>query len=95
VLPLYLQALADASELTWTSGHSVRVATAEGVILTKMVAFRDQDQADIVTLLAANRDNINVDLIRQAWQPYADSEGTRTAWLEATIARLVPGHDVR
>ena len=90
VLPLYARTLADASELTWTPGHLLRVATAEGLILTKLVAFREQDQADIVTLLAANRGDMDVDLIRREWQPYADSEATRTAWFEAAIARLVP-----
>jgi hypothetical protein len=40
VLPLYSRALADAQPLPWSEGHSVRVATAEGLILTKMVAFR-------------------------------------------------------
>lgn len=43
VLPLYARTLADASALPWTEGHSVRVASAEGLILTKMVAFRPQD----------------------------------------------------
>jgi hypothetical protein len=90
VLPLYNRTLADASVLTWTEGHSIRVATAEGLILTKMVAFRPQDQADIVTLLAANRDEINVALIRNEWAPYAATEPDRTTWLEAAIARIVP-----
>jgi hypothetical protein len=90
VLPLYNRTLADASALTWTEGHLIRVATAEGLILTKMVAFRPQDQADIVTLLAANRDEINVALIRNEWAPYAATEPDRTTWLEAAIARIVP-----
>jgi hypothetical protein len=90
VLPLYTATLAGASELTWTPGHNLRVAAPEGLILTKLVAFREQDQADIVTLLAANRMNIDLDLIRREWQPYADAELTRTVWLEAAIARIVP-----
>jgi hypothetical protein len=89
VLPLYARTLADAAELPWTEGRHVRVATAEGLILTKLVAFREQDQADIVTLLSANRDTIDMELIRREWQPYAASESSRTAWLEATIARLI------
>ena len=89
VLPLYVRTLADASELTWTPGHNLRVATAEGLILTKLVAFREQDQADIVTLLSANRVDIDVALIRRVWQPYADTDSSRTIWLEAAIARLV------
>jgi hypothetical protein len=95
VLPLYARTLADASELIWTPGHSLRVATAEGLILTKLVAFREQDQADILTLLAANQADIDVELIRREWQPYTDLEAARTAWLDAAIARLVSPRDGR
>ena len=47
VLPFYSRALADASPVEWTEGHMVLVATAEGLILTKMVSFRPQDQVDM------------------------------------------------
>jgi len=89
VLPLYSRTLADAAPLEWTEGHTIRVATAEGLILTKMVAFRPQDQMDIDTLLTANRDTIDVDLIRKEWSPFAATEVDRTSWLEAAIARRV------
>jgi hypothetical protein len=89
VLPLYSRTLADASPLEWTEGHTIRVATAEGLILTKMVAFRPQDQIDIETLLTANRDDIKIDLIREEWSPFAATEAERTSWLEAVIARRV------
>jgi hypothetical protein len=87
ILPLYSKALAAASPLVWTEGHPIRVVTAEGLILTKMVAFRPQDQADIETLLAANWGEINFDDIRQQWAAVAKGEESRTAWLEAAIAR--------
>jgi hypothetical protein len=90
VLPLYTRTLADASSVTWTEGHPLRVATAEGLILTKMVAFRPQDQVDIETLLIANRDDIDIPLIRQEWSAVALGEEARTAWLEDAIARLLP-----
>src|SRR5947208_5154818 len=32
MLPLYARTLAEASSLTWTEGHEVRVASAEGLI---------------------------------------------------------------
>jgi hypothetical protein len=89
VLPLYTRALGDASPLDWSEGHPIRVATAEGLILTKMVAFRPQDQMDIETLVTANRDTIDVSLIREEWSPFAATETERTAWLEAVIARRV------
>jgi hypothetical protein len=89
VLPLYRRALVDATLLYWSEGHSVQVATAEGPILTKMVAFRPQDQIDIETLLTSNRDEIDVDLIRQEWSPFAANETERTTWLEAVIDKRV------
>lgn len=89
VLPFYARALADARPLAWTEGHSVWVAAPEGLILTKMVAFRPQDQMDIETLLTANRDTLDIDLIRQEWSPFAGSEAERTAWLESAIAKSV------
>jgi hypothetical protein len=91
VLPLYSRTIAEATPLEWTDGHSVQVATAECLILTKLVAFRPQDQADIETLLSANRDSIDVDIIRTEWAVVADAPDPRTIWLEAAIARLVPG----
>jgi hypothetical protein len=90
VIPLYARTLADASTLVWTEGHLIRVATAEGLILTKMVSFRPQDQVDIETLLTANRDEIDTDLIRREWAAVAAGEAGRTEWLENTMARLVP-----
>jgi hypothetical protein len=93
VLPFYHRTLADAELLEWSEGHSVRVATAEGLILTKMVAFRPQDQVDIETLLTANRDEIDVDVIREEWSPFAAAETERTEWLEAAIARRVVRRD--
>ena len=89
VLPLYSRALADAQPMTWSEGHTLRVATAEGLILTKMVAFQPRDQTDIDTLLTANRDTIDVALIREEWSPYAPTEPERTAWLDAAIAKRV------
>jgi hypothetical protein len=90
VLPLYARTLADALSLMWTEGHPLRVATAEGLILTKIVAFRPQDQVDIETLVTANRDDLNVDLIRREWSAVAAGEETRTTWLEDVLARLAP-----
>jgi hypothetical protein len=88
-LPLYAHALSAARLLTWSEGHPIQVVTPEGLILTKMVSFRPQDQVDIETLLTANRDMIDAQLIREEWAPFAEPEGERTAWLEACIDRRV------
>jgi hypothetical protein len=89
VVPLYAHVLDTAESKTWLDTQ-LRVATVEGLVLTKMVAFREQDQADIVALLEANRDTVDLDHIRREWQPYAATEPERTTWLEAAIARIVP-----
>jgi hypothetical protein len=89
VLPFYARAIADAEPLVWSEGHSVQVATPEGLILTKLVAFRSQDQMDIEALLTANRDTIDIGLIREEWSPFAGSEKSRTEWLETAIARCL------
>lgn len=91
VLPLYAHALAAATSLPWTAGHALRVLMPEGLIITKMVAFRPQDQEDIRTLLAANRAEIDADLIRREWDAVADGEEDRTAWLEAELAAVGRG----
>jgi len=89
VLPLYATVLNTAEVKPWLDTE-LRVATAEGLILTKVVAFRPQDQADIETLLIANRDNIDVNLIRREWSAVAAGEDARTAWLEDAVTRLIP-----
>jgi hypothetical protein len=66
-------------------GFSLDVGT-----VVKQFVQEHQDQADILTLFAANRADIDIDLIRREWQPYVDSEPSRTDWLEAAITRLVP-----
>jgi len=86
VLPLYAHALAAATSLPWTPRYSLQVLTPEGLIVTKMVAFRPQDQEDIRTLIAANRTEIDADLIRREWADVALGEEDRTAWLEAELA---------
>jgi hypothetical protein len=60
------------------------------LILTKMVSFRPQDQSDIEALLVANRNEIDVGLVRREWSAVAEGERARTAWLEDAIARLIP-----
>lgn len=89
MVPLFHRTIRDATPLLWTDGHSVQVASAECLIVTKLVAFRPQDQADIESLLSANRDSIDVEIIRTEWAAVAGNFDERSIWLEAAIARLV------
>jgi hypothetical protein len=66
VLPAYQHILDRAGTVTGF-GHPVRVATAEGLILLKLVAARDQDVADINALLGANREQLDLAWVEQEW----------------------------
>lgn len=88
ILPIYANVLRSAKQEHWKD-QSLRVVTAEGLILTKLLAFRQTDQTDIETVLIANRETINLSIIRDEWAPFAKLEAERTAWLEAAIAKHV------
>ena len=92
IIPLYATVLNTAEGKPWLDAR-INVATSEGLILTKMLSFRPQDQGDIETLLVANRDKIDIGFIRQEWSTVAEGEEARTAWLEDAMARLVPPRD--
>ncbi len=88
VIPLYAMVLKTAQEEPWLD-TPLRIATAEGLILTKLVSFRPQDQADIEALLIANRNDLDLEMIRQEWSAVAVGEEDRTAWLHDAVIRLV------
>jgi hypothetical protein len=90
VLPLYANSLKRASILPWDARQNVRVVNTEGLILTKLVAFRSRDQSDIENLLSSNRDTIDLEMLRDDWAAVADTEDARTAWLEQAITVNCP-----
>jgi hypothetical protein len=91
IVPLYGNVLKSAQARPWgDQGNLVNVATAEGLILTKMLAFRPPDQLDIYTLLTTNADSIDLKQIREEWAPYTNEYPDRTAWLEGMIVKHVP-----
>ncbi len=76
IIPAYLHILDRATVEIWLD-HPIRIASAEGLILLKLVAFRSQDQVDIENLVAANRDTLDLDWIRAEWQSLADLNDPR------------------
>ncbi|NCX98553.1 MAG: hypothetical protein EBX35_08260 [Planctomycetia bacterium] len=80
--------LVAASEVLGEVFDARGILAPEGLIVTKLVSFRPQDQEDIRTLLAANRDEIDAGLIRREWEAVAQGEEERTTWLQAELASL-------
>jgi hypothetical protein len=76
VIPAYHHVLDRATEETWLD-HRIRVASAEGLILLKLLAFRTQDQLDIENLVAANRDQLDLTWIKAEWLTLAGLDDPR------------------
>lgn len=85
MLPVYRHVL-DQARLEPGPTVAIRVATAEGLILLKLLAFRLQDQTDIESLVAANRDAIDVEWIKREWQTIFDLDDPRMLWLLGQIS---------
>ncbi len=76
VIPAYQHVLERATEEMWLA-HPIRVASAEGLILLKLLAFRTQDQLDIENLVAAHGDHLDVAWIQNEWQTIAPLDDPR------------------
>jgi hypothetical protein len=76
VLPAYVHVLDRATEEIWLD-QPIRIASAEGLILLKLLAFRMQDQVDIENLVAAQRDDLDLDWIRTEWQTITSLDDPR------------------
>jgi hypothetical protein len=76
LIPAYLHILQRATDETWLD-RPIRIASVEGLILLKLLAFRTQDQVDIENLVAANPDKLDLDWIRAEWQNLASLDDPR------------------
>ena len=86
VLPAYQHILDRARAETWLD-HPIRVASAEGLILLKLLAFRTQDVLDIENLVAASGKSLDLDWIRGEWQTIESLDDPRMKRLEELVAR--------
>jgi hypothetical protein len=85
VIPLYNHVLEKATEEHWLN-HPIRVASSEGLILLKLLAFRTQDQLDVENIVAAHRGNLDIDWIRTEWQTVATLDDPRMQRLMALVS---------
>jgi predicted nucleotidyltransferase len=67
-------------------GRRLRVASPEGLILLKLIAFRPQDQADIMGLLATNRGALDIDRIRTWYCQVGNADDDRWQALQRMLA---------
>lgn len=85
MIPLYQHVLDRASKEIW-HGHLIYVASSEGLILTKLLANRTQDLADIEKLVAVHRDTLDLEWIRAEWQSIASLDDPRMVRFLALVS---------
>ena len=93
-LPFEAEALDRATEELF-AGVSVRVATPEDLIIFKVVAWREQDQADVEKLLLRFGRSIDLERIRGLIREFAEAleEPGRVAAFEAIVCRAIGGDE--
>ena len=69
-------------------GARIRVVSAEGLILLKLVAFREQDKLDVQGLLAANTGRLKVPFVTNWLRKIFEPDDPRFAWLEEAMRRF-------
>ena len=76
VLPCFQHVIDTAIEEVWQE-IPVRVATAEALILMKLISFRRQDLVDIESILVANRNELDLNWIRNELAPVIPADDPR------------------
>src|SRR5262245_26660694 len=85
VLSTYQHTLDRAKVVTWRD-KPVRVASVEGLILIKLLAFRPQDLIDIENLIAFHRNQLDLDWIRSEWQTVGSLDDARMTKLDELLS---------
>jgi hypothetical protein len=75
-IPAYSHVLDRATDEPWLN-RAIRIASAEGLILLKLLAFRPQDQVDIENIVLSNRATLDLDWIRTEWKSIASLDDPR------------------
>jgi hypothetical protein len=69
-------------------GKRLRVASAEGLIILKLIAFRPQDEADLMGVLATNRGRLDLGRIRTWYAQVGETTDARWKALERMLSEL-------
>lgn len=89
-LPIYQHVLDRARTENWLD-HPVRIASAEGLIILKLMADRAQDWVDIGNLVATH-DKLDFHWIRAEWESIASLDDPRMKKFEQLGARRETNH---
>lgn len=82
LIPAYTHVLDRAMHAT-IRGKQVSIGSPEGLIVTKLIAMRPQDEADIQEIFAAYAGRLDLDFIRAELDAFAGPDDPRHAKLTA------------
>lgn len=82
------QHVIETARADTTNNESLRVASAEGLIVTKLIAWRTQDQADIERLLSANRGQLDLEWIRREWEAIGERDDPKMKRFDEMLAQF-------
>jgi hypothetical protein len=66
----------------------MRVASAEGLLFLKLLAFRTQDQFDLRSILAAQHGKLDFDIVRRLYSQVGEIGDERWRFLERVVGEL-------
>ena len=78
MIPAYAHVLDRAID-TDILGHPVRISSAEGLVVMKLIAMRPQDEGDIQELLGAYGGELDLDFIRAELETFTEPDDPRRA----------------
>lgn len=87
VIPAYSHVLDRAVEAQ-ILGQTVRVSSAEGLIVMKLIAMRPQDEADIQDLLSAYAGTLDLAFVRAELDTFTEPDDPRREKFEGWVKRL-------
>lgn len=87
VIPAYVRVLERAVEIK-VFDRFVRISSAEGLVLMKVIAMRPQDEVDIRDLLTAYADSLDLDFVRNELDAITEPDDPRRVKFEAWVANL-------
>lgn len=86
VIPAYAHVLDRAVEAQ-ILGQSVRISSAEGLIVMKLIAMRPQDESDVQDLLSAYAGHLDLSFVRTELETFAEPDDPRRVKFEAWVRR--------
>ena len=86
VLPVYAR-IVDRAITASILGHTVRVSSADGLIVMKLIAMRPQDESDVRDLMAAYVGKLDVDYVRAELETVMERDDPRRAKFEIWLGQ--------